>query len=137
MNRDERFYAFIVATTSRSRSQIRRISVHKRWLRVSAVVACVVLCAAAYGFYGLSQQAAHIRIEQENDRLRRENDRQREKLRTLENRVDAIEDEARRLSEISGVTHEEEGGGAEEAGDDERGGFDPALMDGDAADVGT
>ena len=111
MNRDERLYAFIVATTSRSRSQIRRISVRKRWLKVSAVAAFVVLCATAYGFYGLAQQASHIRIEQENDRLRRENNRQREKLRTLENRVDAIEDEARRLSEISGVTHEGDGGG--------------------------
>lgn len=109
MNRDERFYAFIVATTSRSRSQIRRISVRKRWLKVSVVVAFVVFCAAGYGFYGLAQQATHLRIEQENDRLRRENDSQREKLRKLENRVDAIEDEARRLSEMSGVTHEEGG----------------------------
>ena len=111
MNRDERFYAFIVATTSRSRSQIRRISVSKRWVKVSAVVAFVVFCAAGYGFYGLAQQAAHLRTEQENDRLRRENNSQREKLRRLENRVDAIEDEARRLSEISGVTHEEGDGG--------------------------
>lgn len=112
MNRDERFYAFIVATTSRSRSQIRRITVRKRWLKVSVFAVFVVFCAAGYGFYGLAQQAAHLRIEEENDRLRRENDRQRERLRTLENRVDAIEDEARRLSEMSGAEpggeHEQE-----------------------------
>jgi cell division protein FtsB len=106
MNRDERFYAFIVATTSRSRSQIRRVSIRKRWVKVSAFALFCAFCAAGYGFYGLAQQATHLRIEQENDRLRRENDQQREKLRSLENRVDAIEDEARRLSELSGVTHE-------------------------------
>lgn len=107
MNKDERLYAFIVATTSRSRSQIRRFTVHKRWVKVSAVAGVFVLFAMSYGFYGLAQQASHILIEQENDRLRRENERQREKLQKLENRVDAIEDASRRLSEISGVTPEE------------------------------
>lgn len=108
MNKDERLYAFIVATTSRSRSQIRRVAVHKRWVKVSAVVAFVIMCAAGYGFYGLAQQVAHFRIEEENNRLRQENERQREQLQKLENRVDAIEDASRRLSEISGVTPEEE-----------------------------
>lgn len=108
MNKDERLYAFIVATTSRSRSQIRRVAVHKRWVKVSAVVAFVIMCAAGYGFYGLAQQAAHFRIEEENNRLRQENERQRRQLQKLENRVDAIEDASRRLSEISGVTPEEE-----------------------------
>ncbi len=123
MNRDERFYAFIVATTSRSRSQIRRVSIHKRWVKISAVILFATVCAAGYGVYGLAQQATHLRIEQENDRLRRENDQQREKLRRLENRVDAIEDEARRLSEMSGVTHAEG-----EGGDAERGAGGPSLL---------
>ena len=73
MNRDERFYAFIVSKTNRSRSYVRRFSVHKRWVKFSALAAAVLFCAAAYGVYGLTQQAAHMRIEAENNRLRREN----------------------------------------------------------------
>lgn len=109
MNRDERFYAFIVSRTSRSRACIRRFSIHKRWLKASALAAGVLFCAAAYGVYGLTQQATHMRIEQENNRLRLENERQRRKLQQLENRVDAIEDTSRRLSEKSGVSHDEDG----------------------------
>ena len=92
MNRDERFYAFIVSTTSRSRSYVRRVSIHKRWVKVSAVVATVLFCCAAYGVYGLTQQALHLRIEEENNRLRLENERQRRQLNNLKNRVEAIED---------------------------------------------
>ena len=108
MNRDERFYAFIVSTTSRSRSYVRRVSIHKRWVKASAVVVACLFCAAAYGVYGLTQQALHLRIEEENNRLRIENERQRRQLRKLENRVDAIEDASRRLSEMSGVPAEEQ-----------------------------
>ena len=103
MNRDERFYAFIVSTTSRSRSAVRRVTIHKRWLKASAVAVTVLFCCAAYGVYGLTQQALHLRIEQENDRLRTENERQRRQLQKLVNRVDAIEDASRRLSEQAGV----------------------------------
>ncbi|MDT5156729.1 MAG: hypothetical protein QOH51_1086 [Acidobacteriota bacterium] len=110
MNRDERLYAFIVSRTSRSRAGIRRFSIHKRWIKASVLAAAVLFCAAAYGVYGMTQQAAHLRIEQENNRLRIENERQRRQLQKLENRVDAIEDASRRLSEMSGVSHEEEEG---------------------------
>ncbi|HEX6182579.1 MAG TPA: M23 family metallopeptidase [Pyrinomonadaceae bacterium] len=123
MNRDERFYAFIVSKTSRSRSYVRRVSIHKRWVKASALVAAVLFCAAAYGVYGLTREAVHLRIEQENNRLRLENEQQRQKLRTLENRVDAIETDARRLSEISGVQTEQEG----EWGTSPHGAGGPAL----------
>ena len=106
MNRDERFYAFIVSTTSRSRSYARRFYVHKRWVKASALVVTILCGAAAYGVYGMTQQAAHLRIEEENNRLRLENERQRQQLQKLENRVDAIEDASRRLSEMSGVPAE-------------------------------
>ena len=103
MTRDDRFYAFIVARTSRSRSHIRRICVHKRWLKASALVLFAVMCGLVYGFYGLTQQAAHLRIERENQRLRAENDQQRQELQNLNNRVDAVEDTSRKLAEVSGV----------------------------------
>jgi murein DD-endopeptidase MepM/ murein hydrolase activator NlpD len=111
MNRDERFYAFIVSKTSRSRSYVRRFSVHKRWVKASALVVAFLFCAAAYGVYGLTREAVHLRTEEENNRLRLENERQRQKLRKLENRVEAIEDATRRLSEMSGDTPGQGGGG--------------------------
>ena len=130
MNRDERFYAYIVSKTSRSRSYVRRVSIHKRWVKASAVVAAFLFCCAAYGVYGLTQQALHLRIEQENNRLRIENERQRQQLKKLENRVDAIEDASRRLSEISGMPSEQQE--QQEGGTSAHGAGGPAL---DAASV--
>src|SRR5260221_14610143 len=103
MTRDDRFYAFVIARTSRSRARIRRVCVHKRWLKVSALGLFAVMCGLAYGFYGLTQQADHLRIEHENQRLRAENDKQRQELQNLNHRVDAVEDTSRKLAEVSGV----------------------------------
>jgi murein DD-endopeptidase MepM/ murein hydrolase activator NlpD len=134
MNRDERFYAFIVSKTSRSRSYVRRFTIHKRWVKACALVAAVLFCAAAYGVYGLTQQAAHLRIEQENNRLRRENERQRRQLQNLENRVDAIEDKSRKLSEMSGVTPEGQAQEQQqEEGTSEHGAGGPGLSLDDAS----
>jgi murein DD-endopeptidase MepM/ murein hydrolase activator NlpD len=60
-----------------------------------------------YGFYGLTQQAEHLRIEHENQRLRAENEKQRQELQKLDNRVDAVEQSSRKLAEISGVAEEQ------------------------------
>ncbi|MGB7924413.1 MAG: peptidoglycan DD-metalloendopeptidase family protein [Pyrinomonadaceae bacterium] len=108
MVRDDRLYAFIVARTSRSRSQIRRVCVHKRWLKVSAFLAASVLCAALYGFYGLTQHVMHLRVDQENERLRVENERQRQQLNNLNRRVEAVEDTSRRIAETAGVAPEQQ-----------------------------
>jgi murein DD-endopeptidase MepM/ murein hydrolase activator NlpD len=107
MTRDDRFYAFIVARTSRSKAHIRRICVHKRWLKASALALVAITGGLIYGFYGLTQQAAHLRIDHENTRLRAENDKQRQELQNLNNRVDAVEDTSRKLAEVSGVTEEQ------------------------------
>lgn len=106
MVRDDRLYAFIVARTNRSRARIRRIRVHKRTLKLLTFFGVVALCAAAYGFYGLTQQAIHLRTERENERLRAENERQRKQLNNLNQRIEAVEDNARRLVELSGATSE-------------------------------
>lgn len=106
MVRDDRLYAFIVARTNRSRARIRRIRVHKRTLKLLTLFGVVAFCAALYGFYGLSQQAIHLRIERENERLRAENERQRKQLNNLNQRIEAVEDNARRLVEMSGATSE-------------------------------
>ena len=103
MPRDDRFYAFIIAHTSRSRSRIRRVCVGKKWLKFFSVAALVLFFGCAYGFYGLTQQALHLRVENENRRLRSENERQQRELNKLSNRVEAVEDTSRKLAEKSGV----------------------------------
>src|ERR1051326_138161 len=108
MTRDDRFYAFIVARTSRSRAHIRRICVHKRWLRASVVALVVIGAASLYGFYGLTQQAAHLRIERENARLREQNAKQQQELQQLNNRVNAVEDTSRKLAEEAGISAQPE-----------------------------
>ncbi|HEV2882578.1 MAG TPA: peptidoglycan DD-metalloendopeptidase family protein [Pyrinomonadaceae bacterium] len=132
MTRDDRLYAFIVARTSRSRSKIRRISIHKRWLKAATALLCFVLCVALYGLYGMFRVAQHLKIEQENTRLRVENEKQRRQLEKLENRVDAIEDTSRRIAEISGAPVEDEG--ATKQGTSERGAGGP-LVEMDAAAI--
>ncbi len=107
MTRDDRFYAFVIAHTSRSRSRIRRFCVQKRWLKLISIFGLVFCCAALYGLYGLTQQAAHLRTERENQRLKAENERQRLELNELHNRVEAVEDTSRKLAEKSGVIQDQ------------------------------
>jgi murein DD-endopeptidase MepM/ murein hydrolase activator NlpD len=107
MTRDDRLYAFIVARTSHSRSQIRRICVEKKSLKILACILMIVGCCTLYGFYGLLQQAQHLRTQLENQRLRAENEQQRQELNELNNRVQAVEDTSRRLAEKSGVVQNE------------------------------
>jgi murein DD-endopeptidase MepM/ murein hydrolase activator NlpD len=133
MTRDDRLYAFIVARTSRSRSKIRRISIHRRWLKAATALLCLVLCAALYGLYGMFRAAQHLKIEQENSRLRVENEKQRQQLEKLENRVDAIEDTSRRIAEISGAPAPE-GEGESKQGTSQRGAGGP-LVEMDAAAI--
>jgi len=108
MTRDDTFYAFFVARTSRSRARIRRIYVNKRWMKIYTLGICAVICGLLYGFYGLTQQARHLRIAHENQRLREENEKQRQELQNLNNRIDAVEGTSRKLAEISGVPEQNE-----------------------------
>lgn len=107
MARDDRFYAFIIAHTPRSTSMIRRFCVQKRSLRLLAFLVITLLGCSLYGFYGMTQQAAHLRTDVENQRLRAENERQRRELNDLSNRVEAVEDTSRKLAEKSGVVNQE------------------------------
>jgi len=107
MPKEDRFYAFIIAHTSRSRARVQRIRVERRVVSISCVIAVVVIAGLVYGFYGLTQQAAHLRTELENQRLRAENARQKQELEKLNNRVEKVEDTSRKLAEKSGVVTEE------------------------------
>ena len=107
MPKEDRFYAFIIAHTSRSRARVQRIRVERRVVSISCVIAAVVIAGLVYGLYGLTQQAAHLRTQWENQRLRAENDRQKQELEKLNNRVEKVEDTSRKLAEKSGVLTEE------------------------------
>src|SRR5688500_19900757 len=87
MARDDRFYAFIIAHTTRSKARVQRIRVEKKVVTIFFVAAALITVGLFYGLYGLTQHAAHLRTEFENQRLRAENERQRvelEKLRSEE-----------------------------------------------------
>ena len=107
MPKEDRFYAFIIAHTSRSRARVQRIRVERRVVSISCVIAAVVVAGLVYGLYGLTQQAAHLRTQWENQRLRAENERQKQELEKLNNRVEKVEDTSRKLAEKSGVITEE------------------------------
>ena len=106
MAKDDRFYAFIIAHTPHPSARVRRFCVEKRSLKILAFLVIVLLGASVYGFYGLTQQAVHLKTEAENQRLRAENDKQRRELKQLNNRVEAVEDTSRKLAEKSGVIEE-------------------------------
>lgn len=103
MAKEDRFYAFIIAHTSRSRARVQRIRVEKKSVTIFCTVLVVLGVGLFYGLYGLTQQAAHLRTEFENQRLRAENERQRQELEKLNNRVEKVEDTSRKLAEKSGV----------------------------------
>jgi len=77
---EDRFYAFIIAHTSKSRARVQRIRVEKKSVTLFLAAAAVVAVGLVYGLYGLTQQAAHLRTEMENQRLRAENEHQRQEL---------------------------------------------------------
>lgn len=106
MRREDRFYAFIIAHTSRSRARVQRIRVEKRSVTIFFAAVAVIAIGLIYGLYGLTQHVAHLRIEMENQRLRAENDRQRQELEQLNSRVEKVEDTSRKLAEKSGVVDE-------------------------------
>jgi len=107
MPKEDRFYAFIIAHTSRSRARVQRIRVERRVVSISCVIAALVIAGLVYGLYGLTQQAAHLSTQWENQRLRAENERQKQELEKLNNRVEKVEDTSRKLAEKSGVITEE------------------------------
>jgi len=106
MAKEDRFYAFIIAHTSRSRARVQRIRVEKRSVTIFSAILLVIGLGLFYGLYGLTQQAAHLRTEFENQRLRAENERQRQELEKLNNRVEKVEDTSRKLAEKSGVVEQ-------------------------------
>jgi murein DD-endopeptidase MepM/ murein hydrolase activator NlpD len=106
MATEDRFYAFIISHTSRSRARVQRIRVEKKSVTIFCTVLVVLGVGLFYGLYGLTQQAAHLRTEFENQRLRAENERQRQELEKLNNRVEKVEDTSRKLAEKSGVVEE-------------------------------
>ena len=58
MAKEDRFYAFIIAHTSRSRARVQRIRVEKRSVTIFCAVLLLFAVGLFYGLYGLTQHAA-------------------------------------------------------------------------------
>ena len=54
MAREERFYAFIIAHTSRSRARVQRIRIEKRVITIFSGICLLVALGIVFGFYGLA-----------------------------------------------------------------------------------
>ena len=106
MAREDRFYAFIIAHTSRSKARVQRIRVEKRSVTIFCALLLLLGVCLFYGLYGLTQQASYWRTHFENQQLRAENERQRQELEKLNNRVEKVEDTSRKLAEKSGVVEQ-------------------------------
>ena len=66
MAKEDRFYAFIISHTSRSRARVQRIRVEKKSVTVFCTIMVVLGFGLFYGLYGLTQQAAHLRTNLKN-----------------------------------------------------------------------
>ena len=70
MAKEDRFYAFIISHTSRSRARVQRIRVEKKSVTIFCTIMVVLGVGLFYGLYVLTQQAAHLIPEFENNRVR-------------------------------------------------------------------
>src|SRR5207253_9597922 len=61
MAREDRFYAFIIAHTSRSRARVQRIRVEKRAVTICCAILIVLAVGLFYGLYGLKIGRASCR----------------------------------------------------------------------------
>lgn len=102
MARDDRFFAVTVANASGPRSSIRRFTLQKRWIKFLAVFTFVFGFVLSLGFYGLLQQANHLKTKRENAELKEKNDKLLEKQNELDQRFKAIEQKAKQFDEMTG-----------------------------------
>ena len=103
MAKEERFYAFIIAHTSRSRARVQRIRVERKVVSISCVSGSMCWCWVGVRFLWTHSASSPPTNCLENQQLRAENDRQRLELAKLNNRVEKVEDTSRKLAEKSGV----------------------------------
>ena len=111
--KNDRLHAFVVRRTARSRARIHRVSIHKNWLKASFALTLIICAVALYGLYALAlAPIASVRLADENERLRRENEIHRQQLDALADRIEAVEDQSRRIAKVSGVKDEQATRGA-------------------------
>jgi len=101
--RDDRFFAVTVANASGPRSSIRRFTLQKRWIKYITIFSLFFCLILGLGFYGLFQQANHLRIERDNSKLREENLKLQQQQQELNKRLEAIEKQSETLEEMSGL----------------------------------
>jgi len=101
--RDDRFFAITVANANGPRSSIRRFTLQKRWIKYITIFCLFIGLILGLGFYGLFQQANHLRIEHNNSKLREENQKLQLQQQELHKRIEAIEKQSETLEQMSGL----------------------------------
>lgn len=100
IKKDDPFYTFVVTRSNQDRIQIRRIEISKRWLQSAAGIAVVSIGFISYSFYNLIRQTndSELAERQQQIQLQTEAERNKEQLVQLWQRVQSVEQTARRLA---------------------------------------
>lgn len=115
IKKDDPFYTFVVTRSNQHRIQIRRIEISKRWLQSVAGIAAISIGFISYSFYNLIRQTNDSELAQRQQRiqLQTEAEHSKEQLAQLWQRVQTVEQTARRLAPPALAANGE--GGPEEA----------------------
>lgn len=100
IKKNDPFYTFVVTRSNQDRIQIRRIEISKRWLQSVAGIAVVSIGFISYSFYNLIRQTndSELAQRQQQIQLQSEAERNKEQLVQLWQRVQSVEQTAKRLA---------------------------------------
>lgn len=100
MQNDDRFFTFLIATTSTSKA--RRISIHHNVLYIAGALFAVILLVMIFGAIRLAQHEAlnfrFLAVKAENEDLKKENDAYENSYAKLKGQISYIEDMSKELA---------------------------------------
>ncbi|HYP25741.1 MAG TPA: peptidoglycan DD-metalloendopeptidase family protein [Blastocatellia bacterium] len=100
MPNDNRFYTFMIATTTTSK--VRRISIHYNLLYIAAALLTVIVLLMIFSAFRLAQHETlnlrFLAVKAENESLKKENDAYENSYAKLKGQISYIEDMSRELA---------------------------------------
>jgi len=100
MQNDDRFFTFLIATTSTSK--VRRISIHHNVLYIAVALVSVILLVMIFGTVRLAQHETlnfrFLAVKAENEGLKKENDAYENSYAKLKGQISYIEDMSKELA---------------------------------------
>ncbi|MDQ4123459.1 MAG: M23 family metallopeptidase [Acidobacteriota bacterium] len=112
IKKNDPFYTFVVTRSNQNRIQIRRIEISKLWLQSVAGLALVSIGFISYSFYNLIRQTNESELAQHQQQLQlqTETERNKEQLVQLWQRIQSVEQTARKLAPPALASEKGEGG---------------------------